>query len=184
MHASHAVPCATVIDMHVTACGELFEAYGLTRELQRQDARPGAPAGGAYASILGAAGEGIRLSSTLSLDRELLVRTHPSGASEVPEREVEDWCRELNNQLVGRLKNKLLRMGCELATGLPVLIKGSDMVAVSASDQDFRQYFFSSRYGSLSFTLAMLMAPDLAIAPRADDGEEDAVKLEGAMALF
>jgi len=182
MLTNHTVPCATVIDMHVTACSELFEAYGLTQHLHREEADDRDPARVAYASVLGATGRGIRLSSTLSLDREVLVRTHPSG-SNVAERDVQDWCRELNNQLVGRLKNKLLRVGCDVATGLPVLIKGTDMVAVGASDQDFRQYFFSSKYGCLALTLAMLLAPDLSLDGRqADDAER--VELEGAMSLF
>src|SRR4051812_9021771 len=153
MSLNPAVPCARVIDMHVAACTELFEAYGLAEHLQRE------PKGGresgqfTYASVLSANGEGIRLSSTLSLDRELLVRTHPLGAG-VGERDVEDWCREMNNQLVGRLKNKMLRAGCRLTTGLPVLIRGTDIVAVTSEDQHYRQYFFSSKHGSLAFTLA------------------------------
>jgi hypothetical protein len=183
MSPTHAVPCATVIQMHVTACSELFAAYGLSEHLERQDGDHHEPGRGTYASVLGATGQGIRLSSTLSLDRELLVRTHPSGNAKLPEREVEDWCRELNNQLVGRLKNKMLRAGCEVTTGLPVLIKGRDIVAVGAADEDFRQYFFSSQYGQLAFTLSMLLAPDLSLDPgRAD--EDGGVRFEGAMALF
>jgi hypothetical protein len=180
MQASHAVPCATVIDMHITACAELFAAYGLTEHLHREESDEHDPARAAYASVLGATGKGIRLSSTLSLDREVLVRTHPAGPG-VAERDVQDWCRELNNQLVGRLKNKLLRVGCDVGTGLPVLIKGTDMVAVGAPDQDLRQYFFSSRYGSLSLTLAVMLAPDIGLD--AFRGEAQ-VEREGAMSLF
>jgi len=182
MTSNPAVPCARVIEMHVAACTELFEAYGLTRHLHPEASAAGGGGHATYASVLSAAGEGIRLSSTLSLDRELLVRTHPSGEAHVAERDLEDWCRELNNQLVGRLKNKLLRAGCEVSAGLPVLIRGTDIVAVTSDDHDFRQYFFSSKYGSLAFTLAMLLAPDLALDNAAPDAGE--VKLEGAMALF
>jgi len=175
------VACARLIDMHIAACTELFEAYGFTQHLR--PAKAAAEKGHVvYASVLGASGEGVRLSSTLSLDRELLVRTHPSQAAVVPEREIEDWCRELNNQLVGRLKNKLLRAGCEMATGLPVLVRGTDIVAVTSEDEDYRQYFFSSKYGNLSFTLAMMLSPDLTLEKAAPDAGE--VKFEGAMALF
>jgi hypothetical protein len=181
MTPTRSVPCATVISLHVTACTELFEAYGLTRHLQHQDSDRHDPERPSYASVLSAAGEDLRLSSTLALDVELLTRTHPSGQAEVPRRELEDWCRELNNQLVGRLKNKLLRLGCELDTGLPVLIRGAGVEAVAMPDQDFRQYFFSSQYGCLAFTLSMQLSPDLRFteAPAAD-----AVRSEGAMALF
>jgi hypothetical protein len=176
------VPCARVIDMHVAACTELFDAYGFTQHLRPESARADATGHTTYASVLSAGGKGIRISSTLSLDRELLRQTHPSKAAEVPEREIEDWCRELNNQLVGRLKNKLLRAGCEMTTGLPVLVRGTDIVAVTSEDQNFRQYYFSSKYGNLTFTLAMLLSPGLALETAAPDADE--VKLEGAMALF
>lgn len=183
MNAKHAIPCAQVIDMHVAACDELFDAYGLTEHLQRQESARHAPERACYASVLSASGDGIRLSSTLSLDRELLERTHPSGAADVPERDVEDWCRELNNQLVGRLKNKMLRAGCEVSAGLPVLIRGNDIAAIACEDQDFREYSFSSKYGCLTFTLAMMMAPDLTLdASRVPEAAE--VRREGAMALF
>ena len=184
MDFSQAVPCARVIDMQVAACSELFAAYGLGNHMAPAGPESRTHGGPTYASVLGAAGDGIRLSSTLSLDRELLVRTHPSGVAQVAERDVEDWCRELNNQLVGRLKNKLLRAGCEVSTGLPVLIRGSDIEAVTSEDQSFRQYFFSSKYGCLAFTLAMLLAPDLEIAAPGSAPEAQDIRLEGAMALF
>jgi hypothetical protein len=176
------VPCARVIDMHVAACTELFDAYGFTQHLKAESAAQPKCGHTMYASVLSASGEGIRLSSTLSLDRELLVRTHPSQEAEVPEREIEDWCRELNNQLVGRLKNKMLRAGCQVSTGLPVLVRGTDIVSVTSSDQDFRQYCFSSKYGNLAFTLAMLLSPELTMEAAAGDVHD--VKAEGAMALF
>jgi|SRR6185369_5101452 hypothetical protein len=184
MDFNQAVPCARVIDMHIAACGELFAAYGLARHMHPEPQASPAAGSTTYASVLGASGDGIRLSSTLSLDRELLVRTHPSGASDVAERDVEDWCRELNNQLVGRLKNKMLRAGCAVTTGLPVLMRGSSIEAVTSEDQSYRQYFFSSKYGCLAFTLAMLLAPDLELAAPGSAADAGEVKLEGAMALF
>ena len=179
-----AVTCAKVIEMHVEACAELFDAYGLTEHVHAEAHAAKGHGQSAYASVLSASGEGIRLCATLSLDRELLVRTHPALTQGEPgERDIEDWCRELNNQLVGRLKNKLLRSGCELTTGLPMLLRGTDIVPVTSEDQQFRQYFFSSKHGSLAFTLALLMAADLTLEAL-PGAEADEVKREGAMALF
>jgi hypothetical protein len=106
---------------------------------------------------------------------------HPSGARELPQRQLEDWCRELNNQLMGRMKNKLLRLGCEVMTGLPSLITGTDVSAISAPDLDFREYFFASAQGRLESTLAMLLAPDLAFA---EAPEAEQVMREGVLSLF
>lgn len=179
MSARNATPISTVIDLYVRASGELFSAYGLAasgrdgRARKRHETR--------FVSILSATGEQIRLLSTLNVDESLLASIHPSGAANLPQRELEDWCRELNNQLMGRMKNKLLRVGCEIMTGLPSLITGTDISAVVAPDLDFREYFFASAQGRLESTLAMLLAPTLAFAGAPD---ADQVMREGAHATF
>jgi hypothetical protein len=179
MSTKTAAPIATVIDLYVQCTGELFTAYGLVAGAR--DTLPRRPHEMRYVSILSASGEKIRLLSTLNIDESLLICMHPSGARELSQRHLEDWCRELNNQLVGRMKNKLLRMGCEVTTGLPSLITGTDISPVSAPDLDFREYFFASAQGRLESTLAMLLAPDLALA---DAPEAEQVMREGVHALF
>ncbi len=80
------------------------------------------------------------------------------------------------------MKNKLLRMGCEVSTGLPVLVTGTGVSVVVPPDVDSRQYFFTSEHGSMTFTLAMLFTPSFAISasPVADED----VKREGELSLF
>jgi len=180
MSSNTPAPIATVIDLYVQATSELFSVYGLTSggndgwKRKRHEMR--------YVSILSATGEKIRLLSTLNIDESLLASMHPSGTSDVlPQRELEDWCRELNNQLMGRVKNKLLRVGCEIMTGLPSLITGTDISTVSAPDLDFREYFFASAQGHLESTLAMLLAPDLAFQ---DAPEAEHVMREGVHSMF
>jgi hypothetical protein len=179
MKSTHPTPISVVIDLYVQATSELFSVYGL---------KPGNKDRGArrrhetrYVSILSTTGEKIRLLSTLNVNESLLGSMHPSGASCLPQRELEDWCRELNNQLMGRVKNKLLRVGCQVMTGLPSLITGTDISAVSAPDLDFREYFFASAQGHLESTLAMLLAPDLELE---DAPEAEEVMREGALSMF
>ena len=179
MSSNTAAPIATVIDLYVQATGELFSVYGLTSGGRDAGARKRHEM--RYVSILSATGEKIRLLSTLNVDESLLASMHPSGARELSQRQLEDWCRELNNQLMGRMKNKLLRVGCEVMTGLPSLITGTDVSAVSSPDLDFREYFFASAQGRLESTLAMLLAPDLALA-HAPEAEH--VMREGAHSMF
>jgi hypothetical protein len=54
----------------------------------------------------------------LSMPREVfvLLKTDASGAAPRDE-----WARELTNQLVGRVKNRLLQFGVTLQIGLPVV---------------------------------------------------------------
>ncbi len=179
MSSKTAAPIATVIDLYVQSSVELFSAYGLVAG--ERDTTPRTPHEMRYVSILSASGDKIRLLSTVNIDETLLIRMHPSGARELSQRHLEDWCRELNNQLMGRMKNKLLRQGCEIMTGLPSLITGTDISPVSAPDLDFREYFFASAQGRLESTLAMLLAPDLELA---DAPEAEQVMREGVHALF
>jgi len=180
MDAHEVSPCAVVIDLHAKSCAELFTAYGLTGHLRRDTSGAPAPARPSYASVLSAAGKDIRLSSTVSMDRDVLALTHPSGSAHARERDLEDWCRELNNQLMGRVKNKMLRLGCEVATGLPVLVSGTGVAVVVPEDVDSRQYLFTSEHGNMTFTLEMLFAPEFAFGTTPDEE----VKREGELALF
>lgn len=181
MSAKRKAASKAVIDVYMKACAELFSAYGLTTRVHRQHAEPGVRKT-SYVSVLSATGEGIRFSSTLNVEAGLLSQLHPSGAANVPQRDLEDWCLELNNQLVGRVKNKLLRLGCEVASGLPVLITGNDINTVVGPEQDFREYFFASEHGQLALTLALVLAPDLELDETS--AAADAVRLEGEHALF
>jgi len=184
MNAIDVSACAVVIDLHAKSCAELFTAYGLTAHVRRDTSGARSPARPSYVSVLGASGDGMRLCSTVSIDRDLLALTHPSGGQRVREQDIEDWCRELNNQLMGRVKNKLLRIGCEITTGLPVLVAGTGVTVVVPPDVDSRQYFFTSEHGNMTFTLEMLFTPSFAFsdAPEFAPGEE--VKREGELSLF
>ncbi len=184
MKSVNAAPCVVVINLYLQACNELFSAYGLTALLEKQKGEKRDPSRACYVSVLGANGEDIRLLSTLNIEAPLLASMHPSGAGNVSQRDLEDWCRELNNQLVGRVKNKLLRFGCEVMTGLPSLITGTDIVTVSPPDLDFRQYFFASERGCLTSTLSTLLAPALEFKQKKSLADGEAVMREGALSLF
>jgi hypothetical protein len=135
-----------------------------------------------YVSVLGATGEGLALSSTMTVDRELLVNTHPLGPTDILPADLDDWCRELNNQLVGRLKNKLLSRGVVVMLGLPVLIRGTDVTTVGSPDLTVTQHVVRTANGRLSFHLSTLIDENLTIPEQSCASEE--VLLEGAVALF
>src|SRR5882672_12028151 len=111
-------------ELYVQACGALLSAYGLTVNVKEQGEGTSARHEASYVSILSASGEGIRLSSMLKIDRGLVIRMHPLGPANISAPDLEDWCLELNNQLVGRVKNKLLGYGRVVLVGLPVLLTG------------------------------------------------------------
>jgi hypothetical protein len=184
MNTNDVSACAVVIDLHAKSCAELFTVYGLTAHLRRDTSGARSPARPSYVSVLSASGDGIRLCSTVSMDRDLLALTHPSGSEQAREHDVQDWCRELNNQLMGRVKNKLLRIGCEIATGLPVLVSGTGVSVVVPPDVDSRQYCFTSEHGNMTFTLEMLFMPSFAFRDAAELVAGEEVKREGELSLF
>ena len=119
-------------ELYVQACRALLSAYGLTVNVQEQGCGASARNKASYVSVLGASGEGISLSSMLKIERDLVISMHPLGCAHISQPDLEDWCLELNNQLVGRLKNKLLGYGRVVIVGLPMLLTGTDVSAVTA----------------------------------------------------
>jgi hypothetical protein len=174
----------TVIELYVAACDELFRAYGLTTRLSRQSAEAARSQRRGYASVLGATGDGIGLSSTINIDAKLLEALHPARGAHVSASDLGDWCRELNNQLVGRVKNKLLRYGRDVSCGLPVLITGNDIHTPGSPGQEMRRYFFTGEGGCLALTLAIVLDPRLVLRELPLTPEDEAIRLEGAHTLF
>jgi hypothetical protein len=136
-----------------------------------------------YVSVLGAIGKDIVFSSTVNIHQDLLIRLHPLGVSHVSDADLADWCRELNNQIVGRMKNKLLRYGASVVLGLPVLLTGTRVRTVAAPDATVHRHAFQTPDGSIELTLESLVDPALELYKQ-ESLEEEAVMLEGALALF
>ena len=173
-----------VNELYVQACSALLSAYGLVVGVREQDGGAGASNKASYVSFLGANGEGISLSSTLKIERDLVIILHPLGPTGVTQPDLEDWCLELNNQLVGRVKNKLLGYGRVLIVGLPVLLTGTDVSAVTPPNSEVHQYSVESADGQITLTLATLIAPDVELHEMEPSIDDEAVLVEGAVALF
>lgn len=171
-------------ELYVEACRDLLAAYGLTANVQEQGRGTSAGTKAIYVSLLGASGEGIRLSSMLKIDRDLVISIHPLGSANIPQPDLEDWCLELNNQLVGRVKNKLVGYGRVVMAGLPVLITGTDLSAVTAPKSEVHQYSVESADGQIILTLATLIEADVELCDMEPSMDHEAVLAEGSLALF
>jgi hypothetical protein len=170
-------------ELYVQASRALLLAYGLTANVQERGGGGSARNKACYVSILGAGGDGIRLRSMLKIDRDPVIGGYPLGAASASQADLEDWCLELNNQLVGRLKNKLLGYRRVLSVGLPLLLTGTDVNAVAANSE-IHQYSVESADGSISLTLATLIEPDVELDEMDPSLNGEAVLAEGAVALF
>jgi hypothetical protein len=97
-------------------CIDLFRAYGVA--LQETHPPAELEPGLAYCGVVGFAGPSVRGTCLLATTEGPLVQSDPvRGASR-------DWIGELVNQLVGRVKNRVLAHGLEFYVTTPVVIRG------------------------------------------------------------
>jgi hypothetical protein len=112
-------PAAEALDGIVAdACVQLFAGYGVTLE---QRPPPPSPAQEVViCGVMGFTGPTMRGTILLATNRDPL-----GSASPVNDAAVRDWGAELTNQLLGRIKTKLLQHGVEIYLTLPVVLLGA-----------------------------------------------------------
>lgn len=125
---------------------------------------------------LGFGGFFLSGSSTLSATAATAQRlTDNDGSIADPE----DWLAELNNQVLGRLKNKLVRLGVPITVSTPMNACGG-LMALGAARPDPVTWRVKWSGGELYATLSLAVASHVAFTP----GAEQAVREEGSLSLF
>jgi hypothetical protein len=89
-----------------------------------------------------------------------------------------DWIRELANQLLGRVKNRLIRYEIRLRPGSPFLLEGHALERRLQTTQG-TAYGFRSLRGPVFVILNGVLVPE-ALSPRAGDGGAE----EGDLIVF
>jgi CheY-specific phosphatase CheX len=120
----------------------LFRAYDVSIEPADLDAYRKNP-DLTLVSVIGFAGREVSGTLVLGTTAEPLEISKPDAASP------RDWIAELANQLLGRIKNKVLRCGIEFYAMPPAVVSGSHLAPVtsSSSSSDFRPWVFSTPGG-------------------------------------
>lgn len=114
-------------DLISDCCQELFSAYGLTLDPVSVAHFP--PKDNLlYCSVMGFGGRQVRGALVLVSTVEPLERTHPGDAESH-----QDWIRELSNQLMGRVKNRLLSLGADVLLATPAAISGKNLDLTSST---------------------------------------------------
>jgi hypothetical protein len=111
-------PQAALQEILGQACGQLFSAYGI-------DTTAGSSPDTA-APVLGRihfVGRDMSGTLTIGLDREQLKRSLPVKSER--QADLDDWVRELANQLMGLVKTRLQEHGVDVMLSLPVNVKAS-----------------------------------------------------------
>lgn len=170
--------------LYVEACYELFAAHGLTVCIEDRAVRRADTRGGSAVSMLLLTGKSIRLSSALRIDNTVLAGTHPAAGHPGMPLDLEDWCREFSNQLGGRLKNRLLRLGCEVMLDLATLITGNDVSLIDPPDWEVQKWTFTSAGGDTLAKLAMQLDPAFRVSELQVAPGDEATLAEGTHLLF
>jgi len=98
----------------------------------------------------------IEVNIGLELPMEVLALTYPvPNIIDVDDESLEDWVSELSNQLIGRLKAKLLKHGLEIDLGLPTSYFGADLDSLILADQHRLSLFFDLDGESCAFHIGI-----------------------------
>jgi len=155
-------------DLAHEACVGLFEAYGVELRATEWDALPRGPL--SLTSIVGFGGEAIHGSCVLAANATSIAETKQV---DVPLRE---WVSELGNQLVGRIRNRLLSHGVEVYQSSTVVIRSESMAPLPS--RAFVPLAFESKTGQVFVWV------DLEIEEGFRFGEPAQAMEEGAGILF
>lgn len=129
-------------------------------------------------AAIGFTGEYVRGMLAIGLDDSIAMRMNP-----VPGRQIEDadqdWIGELANQLLGRLKNKLLSYNVELALSTPVVVQGTQIRFAAA-----RHGAAHLRFQSVGDFADIWWDAEVDPALQLSEDQAPDVQLEGEMVLF
>lgn len=102
------------------ACGELFDSYGIDVAAALDPAH----SEGSVVGRIHFAGQSMTGDLTIGLDRVQLQKSLPFKTETVAE--LEDWARELANQLMGLVKTELQHHGVNVILSLPLTVQSGE----------------------------------------------------------
>jgi len=162
----------------MTACtADFFAARGVPlRPLSRTETtiERAAAIGFSGREVRGVVGIGM---GTETLDN--IVAAQPLMTDAVPR---DDWLAEAANQLLGRLKNKLVGYGTTVSIALPMILRGIRMQFVSVGTEGLWTYAADSDAGQVFVWLDARIADGIVFQRSEDPDAQSAA--EGALMLF
>lgn len=112
-----------------------------------------------HSGILGFAGEDMKGALSICCNVDVLKVTHPlTRIGEQPTDEsLNDWMGELSNQLLGRIKNSLLRYGVSFDLSTPTIVKGHDVNVLSVDGAPLLVTWFRSGNSQIAVSFCALI---------------------------
>jgi CheY-specific phosphatase CheX len=104
----------------------------------------------------------LELIICLQFPVSVLALTYPvqEDITGVDEERLEDWISELSNQLIGRIKNKLLAHNCRVDLGLPTSYFGSDVSHLLSENGEIMSVYFDVDGETCAFHISIEVFED------------------------
>ena len=167
---------AQVQDLVGDACLSLFRDYQIALQIVAPIDQPELEAvaiiGFTSAELRGALG----LAASQPALREFAQKAGVQGD------DLDDWLGELANQLLGRLKNQLLRYRIELFMATPMTLRGLRLQIRSQETNHILSCHFRTQSGSVCVWLDLRVQPGLELVPSEDP--EHQCQDEGELLFF
>jgi hypothetical protein len=154
--ASASSEASTLVDglvMDVTRA--LFETYGVKLDLDGSPISRTLPSVQVISSI-GFSSPMLNGCLLLAIPNVVMQQTLPT-----PGANLADWSGELANQLLGRLKNKLLNYDVIINLALPVVVSGEEFRLPVRAQRLARHFSFVSEWGRLFVCTEMELGPSV-----------------------
>jgi len=166
------------------ACAQLFESLNCQVAEIEPSARTIIGADVPIACV-DAGSEEIEFLIAMQLPLSVLTMTYPvlEGVTLVKEDRLEDWISELSNQLVGRLKRKLISHECPVVLGLPTTYYGADLEVLLQNNTERLTYYFGIDGEICACTIALEVFND-ATNYVLDANDHEGEQNEGELELF
>jgi CheY-specific phosphatase CheX len=136
---ARALPCLArdeLEELFRASVSEFFEAYGVACAPRLPDEPAPSASCVELGSIAALRGRAIDGSLTFVAPVDLVARMYPAAGNTGTDKQLRDWCAEVANQLVGRLKNKLAAHHIDFEVGIPVCFSGRSIRLVFQPDAE------------------------------------------------
>lgn len=163
---------------------EIFSHYKLSPTAQSPCSDDDdASENGVILSIINASGEGIKILFTINLYESTARYIYPGDGANAAREDLQDLCGELNNQLIGKVKNKMLAYDCKLILGLPTCITGQSVSSHSPQSATLSERVYYSAGGRVIVCLYTVIHPDFTMLDEANVELAGEVS-EGTLSFF
>lgn len=135
-------------------------------------------------AVIDAGSEKLDVTVILQLPISILALSYHTDVdiTKVAEEVLEDWIAELSNQLIGKLKNRLLKYELRMTLGLPAAYFGADMTELMPKEKSYIASIFNIDNELLEVIMAIDIIDEslsLSAPTQEDDGPG-----EGELELF